>query len=106
MSHVNRKDRMSRRLLGFTGRCEAVEAHNKVLAAKVADLEVGQSAFIKMLATYQEALVQAREQIAALTERITTAETLFIAKAEPLPGFSDACSLPEAVESVDSPEPV
>ena len=39
MSHVNRNDRLSRRLLGFTGSVESVQAQNRALAERVKVLE-------------------------------------------------------------------
>lgn len=76
MSSVNRNDRLSRRILGFNGLLTALQAQNAALAERVKVLE----AEVK----------GANAVVADLISRLNTAEALFIAKAEPLPGFTDA----------------
>ena len=103
MSKVEQK--VARRIKGFMGIAQAARDNADRLHMRVQALEAEASAIREANAALRAALATFTERldgridmavaaIRGLDTRITTAETLFIAKAAPIPGF--AAEPPEA----------
>lgn len=110
--------KVARRVLGFEGRAKAAEENAARLYEQVKSMRAEIDAMTERTGAEFKALRDLVESVSAtvaqfdqaargrmdsimanvegLRERITTAETLFIAKAEPLPGFADQPSEPAA----------